>query len=921
MAPGVPFAALAGVQLLSVAAALGLAGAAMFPRLRRPTTPLLVLGALTVAGADTLTAVRFGSATDQVPAGLRIAGLALVAVGLAGGALSGPRPRAEASSGAAPVAGLASVVVPLGLTPNATIATIAAAAAAALGALRVSPAAGRRRFLLSAAFVATAGAAAAGPAARDSVSGAYAVLALRGLAALLILAVLAVLTRTSVLARVVAAILGGVLVMAVGAVAVGGAVAGSVQRQQADQVGQVASSQVNAIEQLVLQAGSFARVVAACPDTASNCTSALQAFGTLPGEFAAKVPQAGTGNVIQFPVGPALSPSAVLALQGEPIVQAVLAGVPSARQGGSTLTILDGQVVVLGVAPTPTAPGAKPQYAAVYGGRLDSSYARSVARSTTYDLTLLIRGKVSATSLPAKSAAVLSADAATRDLPDALATGSGGVTTAASGNIPTIGYRALTAADNQGAPVAVLAASQPADVALRAERQTFAELFLTALGVMVVAALLALVMGGRGVAPIRRLTDTANRIRRGDLSVRTGVRGADEVGVLARAFDQMTDSLVEKTQDLRAAAEEQSALRARLETVLSSMSDGLVATGPDGFVMSINPAACALAGRSADDVVGRPFTEALPLVDDSGRHVALSRAGDVLLRRPDGSAVAVQVAAAPLDGDPTRGLAVVLRDTSREREVERMKTDFLSNVSHELRTPLTPIRGYAEMLRSRPTLDAETRTRFADTIVDCSNRMARVVDLLVDVAAMEAGRVQPHPSPQQVSRLVDDRLDAWRASRPERADDLRRRVTSGLPEVEVDGYWVAKALDELIDNALKHTPAGTPVTLVASEGPRGRVRVGVRDAGPGIAEEALPGIFLDFQQVDGSSTRSVGGLGLGLSFVRRVATTLGFGLEATSTPGKGSEFSLDLPVASRRARRARNGEARPGLAGRRAARR
>ncbi len=140
--------------------------------------------------------------------------------------------------------------------------------------------------------------------------------------------------------------------------------------------------------------------------------------------------------------------------------------------------------------------------------------------------------------------------------------------------------------------------------------------------------------------------------------------------------------------------------------------------------------------------------------------------------------------------------------------------------------------------------------------------MNRVVDLLVDVASLEAGRVVPKPVEVDVRDLLDARLDAWRGRAPERADDLRRRVAGGLPTVVVDREWCGKALDELIDNALKFSAPGTAVTLSATRAPDGsRVRVAVRDAGPGIAPADQELLFTSFEQVDGSATRRVGGLG------------------------------------------------------------
>jgi signal transduction histidine kinase len=148
-----------------------------------------------------------------------------------------------------------------------------------------------------------------------------------------------------------------------------------------------------------------------------------------------------------------------------------------------------------------------------------------------------------------------------------------------------------------------------------------------------------------------------------------------------------------------------------------------------------------------------------------------------------------------------------------------------------------------------------------------------------------------------VGVLVDDLLAKWRSRYPERADDLRRRLGARLPQVDADPFWLAKALDELVDNAVKYTPAGTPVTVAASATRDGQVRVAVRDSGPGFDTARLAELLGDFAQADASETRHVGGFGLGLAFVTRVAAALGVTLHVSSAPGRGAEFGLDLPVA------------------------
>jgi signal transduction histidine kinase len=244
------------------------------------------------------------------------------------------------------------------------------------------------------------------------------------------------------------------------------------------------------------------------------------------------------------------------------------------------------------------------------------------------------------------------------------------------------------------------------------------------------------------------------------------------------------------------------------------------------------------------------------------------------------------------------GLVVVLSDRTQQQEIERMKTEFLANVSHELRTPLTPIRGYAEMLVRRPELSRQQVETFLDEILSSTARMSRAVELLVDVAALEGGRVVPQRHRVAVRAFVDERIEAWKQRYPDRARDFKRRVATKLPALDIDRHWVSRALDEFADNAVKYTAPGTAITLVAAAAEDGSaVHVAVRDAGEGFDPQRAAELVGDFSQADASDTRRVGGLGLGLGFVSRVAERFGLRLTVDTQPGKGSAFGLLLPAA------------------------
>ena len=875
-----PFALLGAVVLLAVAGWLAL-GAAALSRSRRPAAVLVAVGALVLAVCEVVTAtVDAGASGADRLLLARAAGLLLLTGGLYAGAVARRPPLA-----------VPGVVVPLaGGTPPSVLAAAAglAAALASVRARRDGPGA-----LLAAALLAAGIAAGLAPVA-DERSGALAVVLVRGASALLLLGALLVLARSSLLGKVVAAVLAGVLVMAVSSVGVVGTVVASAAVEE--QNGLVEDA---AAARLTLVSRNLEAVKATAPLADEACRRTPRCgesfFDVVAGPtaptFAVRVPR--TGAPVNFGGRSPLRPEEVVALAGSRLVQVAQAGGPERIGPEGTASVVRLLGADPGLALVAAVPGPRPTPQAeapsvfLYGIRLGDAFVRTDLEDGGFGLSLLVGGEVVASNRSARDQEQVQriADAA------GLASGRDDLTVPADGDSPSVSFRTLRSIGDD--PAGTIALSRSAEDSLAAQETSLRSLLLTAVVVTVVVAGLALVLGRRTVEPVRRLTAAARLVAAGDLSVTTGLTGRDEVGALSRSFDAMTGSVSRLTGDLQASA-------ARLATVLSSMSDGLVAVDGDGVVTSANRAALAMAGLVEPQVLGRPLREVLDLRAGAAPLDLTAPTGADLpaeVHRADGTTVPVRVAVTPLDDG--RGQVLVLRDTTREREVERMKTEFLSNVSHELRTPLTPIRGYAEILVAKPGLPSDRVTAFATTIRDESIKMNRVVDLLVDVAAIEAGRVTTTPRPVSPGELVDGRLAAWRARVPGRAADLRRRVAAGLPAVDVDPVWVGKALDELVDNALKYTPPGTVVTLAAALAPGGeRVRIAVRDAGPGVAAADQEGMLRSFEQVDGSATRRVGGLGLGLSFVRRLAEDAGFPLVVSSELGKGSQFSLDLPLAA-----------------------
>ena len=465
--------------------------------------------------------------------------------------------------------------------------------------------------------------------------------------------------------------------------------------------------------------------------------------------------------------------------------------------------------------------------------------------------------------------------------------------------------------NERGAPIGTLVLSTPARVVIQAREGFVSILFATAMAVGAIALLLAWLGGRRITRPIQDLTATASAIRGGDLRAQAPVEGHDEVGRLGETFNEMTASLFKMTDDLREAAREEHRLRGRIETIIQSMADGLVAVGADKKILAFNREAEQLTGVKVDEAIGMPIHEVLD-VRDVQRHkvhvpiydLTEGSADGIYVVRKGGDLIPVAIVSALLrgeEGDVAGGVAV-LRDMTREREVERMKTEFLSNISHELRTPLTPIKGYAEIL-SRPEIPAEKGRKFAEGILESTARLERIVELLVDFSAMEAGRLSPRTSPVEIGPMLQALADEWKIRSPRH--DVVTEVTEGLPSVSGDERLLRRSIEEVIDNAVKFSPHGGTIRLRASDAnssngrpARETIQVTVSDEGIGISPEDIPRIFSDFHQLDGSETRSYGGLGLGLAFVRRIIEAHDGSMSVESELDRGTTMTITIPATA-----------------------
>ena len=236
------------------------------------------------------------------------------------------------------------------------------------------------------------------------------------------------------------------------------------------------------------------------------------------------------------------------------------------------------------------------------------------------------------------------------------------------------------------------------------------------------------------------------------------------------------------------------------------------------------------------------------------------------------------------------GRIFVLRDVTRESEAERMRTALIATVSHELRSPLAAVQGYTDTLLSG-SWDGATEREFLEIIAASAAKLAGLVDNLLDAAKMEAGVLRLEREPVRLERIVEKVVAHRRALTPKH--ELRAEIAPDLPIADADPVRVEQVITNLVENAIKYSTDGGPITVRVLGGEM--LTVSVSDEGVGIAPEHAERLFERFYRVEGALARATKGIGLGLYICKSLVEAHGGRIAVWSEPGRGSTFSFTLP--------------------------
>ena len=392
--------------------------------------------------------------------------------------------------------------------------------------------------------------------------------------------------------------------------------------------------------------------------------------------------------------------------------------------------------------------------------------------------------------------------------------------------------------------------------------------------------------------PLPRLAAAAREVGKGKFDVRVDWRSKDEIGALARSFNDMASA----NAVLFAAISQE---KEKLNTIFQETREGMVWTDPGGRVLLMNPAAKALLGTGDRSPVSwaEARGEFKPKPDDAAILASDGRITPFELQREDPKLLILSGVADRLgtEKDPS-GLLFVFHDATLEKRGESLARNFLSIVSHKLRTPLAVALGYLELLESDESVGADQKKAIKKIREQDEQLRTLVEKLIVFTLAQSQESIVLEKAPVKLEDVMDGALKAQRDLLSEKKVKVTKRADAGIPELSADGGLLREALSNLVENAVKFNTKDRKELSISLTRDDGSVRISVVDNGPGIPSEEHPKLFRKFYQVDPDFTGQIPGFGLGLSFVKNVAEAHGGSAGLRSVVGEGSEFYVSLPT-------------------------
>lgn len=425
-------------------------------------------------------------------------------------------------------------------------------------------------------------------------------------------------------------------------------------------------------------------------------------------------------------------------------------------------------------------------------------------------------------------------------------------------------------------------------------------MFLTAsFAASILSAILALFISRAITKPIEEMRMQALQVADGDYSGQVKIYSNDELGQLAEAFNTLSIR-VERSQ------EQSESERRRLDSVLSHMTDGVIATDRHGNVIILNQMALSFLDIKEKDAVSKPITKILGLDDDVSAQELIGNQQEMMITvnegTPDEMILHANFSLIRRVTGFVSGAVCVLHDVTEQQKNENEQRQFVSNVSHELRTPLTSLRAYIEALNDGAWKDPEIAPQFLEVTKEETERMIRMINDLLSLSRMDRGVVKMDLEWVNFNDFLSHVLNRFdmivkndeKDQTGQKKYSIKRKITNQDLWVEIDTDQMMQVIDNIMNNAIKYSPDGGVITVGLTQS-QNQIILSISDQGLGIPKKDLNKIFDRFYRVDKARSREQGGTGLGLAIAKEIVEAHKGKIWADSQEGKGSTFYISLP--------------------------
>lgn len=402
---------------------------------------------------------------------------------------------------------------------------------------------------------------------------------------------------------------------------------------------------------------------------------------------------------------------------------------------------------------------------------------------------------------------------------------------------------------------------------------------------LVFTAILGFILSRTITKPIKEITEQAASLTRGEFNQRVKIYGDDEIGNLGETFNRMA-------LRLKDAINQNEEEREKLSSILTHMSDGVIATNEEGIIIVANHRAEELIGKSIDEIKGNNLKQLFP-------NLKLPKSGESIfyenIFENDLKILKMTFKMIKSTNREEVGTIVVLSDVTKEQKLEQIRKDFVANVSHELRTPLTTIKSYLEALDDGAIDDKELATKFIKVADNETDRMIRLVNDLLNLSRLDEKNILLKKTLVSMKEMTEDVVDRFSFQCRQKSINLLIEIPKFLPKIEIDKDQIDQVLDNLISNAIKYTGENGEI-IIRIRIEQNFLYIEIIDNGIGIQKKHLTRLFERFYRVDKARSREMGGTGLGLSIAKEIINAHNGEIFIESEANTGTKVTFYIPI-------------------------